>query len=657
MRHSWRLLLLRRGSSSPHHFHLQVNSAHRSLSSLHTFSFHPAPFSSRFNNFINTKNPIFYSFSTDSLVESEKEPQKEPDSEREADHCSIVSDIVTKFTDFDVITNELESSNVVITHDIVLEVLKLLDSSSPDAARRFFNWVLEKDSERLSSKAYNLILGTVGVNGPMEEFWDLVGVMKKKGYGVSKGARDRVAKKFEADGLKGDLEKLKGVFASGSVDNSVEKMALKMSRIVRNNVWGDGVESQIKELDAVFTSDLVKIVLDNLAMEPAKALIFFRWVEESGLYKHDDTTYNALAGILAREDCMDRFLKVLDEMKSQNYELEVETFVKVCDRFVKRKMIAEVVDLYEFATIKPSVNSCTFLLKKIVASKELDMDLFSRVVRIFVGNDTVLTDSMLDALLKSLTSVGRYGETNKILKAMKEGGYVPSGNMQSKIVSRLINAGENDEVSELVDNLEESGGNLDFKAWTSLIQGHCSSGDLEKAAECFQEMVEKEGVSNTGYVFESLIKAYCSKKRATDASSLLHGYVNRNQLKPWHTTYKTLISKLLNQGSFTDALSILDLMKSHGFPPYIVPFIKHVSTRGTGDEAVTFFTAMSGKKFPSTSVVLRLFEAFFKAGRHSEAQDCLAKCPRFIRNHPDVLNLFHTMQAGKDTAASANLAV
>ena len=40
---------------------------------------------------------------------------------------------------------------------------------------------------------------------------------------------------------------------------------------------------------------------------------------------------------------------------------------------------------------------------------------------------------MLGVVLKSLTSVGRLGECNKVLKAMKEGGFVANGHLQSKI--------------------------------------------------------------------------------------------------------------------------------------------------------------------------------------------------------------------------------
>ncbi|OAY60365.1 pentatricopeptide repeat-containing protein At3g02490, mitochondrial [Manihot esculenta] len=648
MRHSWRLLFFRnctrsslRSPAYPFHPHLQVHSSPRSFYSLLTPSFQVNL--SDPTNPINSKIPICRNFSSEPLVE------------KETDHCFLISDIFTKFTDFNDINKELELNGVVINYELVLKVLKSLEFS-PDVARRFFDWVLERNSERLSSKAYNLMLGILGVNGSVEQFWALVETMKKKGYGVSKGVRDKVVEKFEKEGLRSDVEQLKAVFATGSTDKSVEKVGLRASRIVRNQVWGEDVEQKIKDLDVAFSSNFVKIVLENLAMEPMKALIFFRWVEESELFKHDERSYNAMATVLGREDCLDRFWKVVDEMRSNGYEMERETYVKVLGRFIKRKMIKEAVDLYEFAMSganKPSVQCCTFLLKKIVVGKELDMNLFSRVVRIFVGNEYVLTDSMLDAVLKSLTTVSRFGECNTVLKEMKEGGFLPSGSQQRKIAFRLSHAGNHDKVNEFMDHMEASGSDLDYKAWTSLIEGHCASGDLENASACFQNMIEKEGVSNANYAFESLVNAYCYKKRAIDASKLLHGYVCNNQLEPRHTTYKGLINKLLVQDGFSDALNLLDLMKSHGFPPFVDPFIKHVSRSGTSDDAIAFMKAMTCKRFPSTSVVLRLFRAFFKAGRHAEAQDFLSKCPRYIRNHPDILNLFCSMKSGKSIASAA----
>ncbi|GKU97473.1 hypothetical protein SLEP1_g10616 [Rubroshorea leprosula] len=49
-------------------------------------------------------------------------------------------------------------------------VLRNLESN-PDVARRFFDWVLESDGKRWSSKSYNLMLGILGINGLVEELW------------------------------------------------------------------------------------------------------------------------------------------------------------------------------------------------------------------------------------------------------------------------------------------------------------------------------------------------------------------------------------------------------------------------------------------------------------------------------------------------------
>ncbi|GAV60065.1 PPR domain-containing protein [Cephalotus follicularis] len=651
MRDQWRLLLLRYYTCSPAHFTFQ-SSSHFQVHSLCSLSSnlsrpinpnHPLPYKNPLNykNPINPTIPICRNFSSEPVVEEKKDP----------DFAGVV-DIFENFRDLNDIKRELDLNGVVFTHETVLNVLRNLDSS-PDVARRFFDWVSENDNERLSSKSYNLMLRILGVNGFLKEFWDLVHVMKKKGFGVSGYVRDQVKEKFEKEGCKSDLERLSGIFATGSTDNSIEKISSRISKIVKSGVWGDDVEKQILELNVVFSSDLVKMILQNLGTETAKALIFFRWIEEGRKFKHDEQSYNAMARVLGREDCIERFWKVVDEMRNHGHEMEIETYVKVLGRFVKRKMIKDAVDLYEFAMVgknKPSVSCCIFLLRKIVVGKKLDMGLFSRVVRIYTGSGNALTDSMLDAVLKSLTSVGRLGDCTTVLKEMEEGGLVTSNSLQGKIAFRLCSSGKKDKASELVDYLEASGSTLGYKTWASLVEGHCVAGDLEKASDYFLKMVEKEGASCAGYAFELLIDAYCRKNRVIDACKLLHNYVRDNQLKPWNTTYKLLIKKLLVQGGFEDALNLLGLMKDHGFPPYVDPFIEYVSKSGTSDHAIDFLKAMTSKRFPSTSVVLRMFEAFFQAGRCSIAQDVLSKCPGYIRNHADVLNLFCSMNSSKGAA-------
>ncbi|OWM84692.1 hypothetical protein CDL15_Pgr027479 [Punica granatum] len=642
MRHSWRFLLLRsrhlRSNSLSHFPHFpSVQSAPNLSSVRHVSSFFA---SSQLTSFANPSAARGYT--SEAAIEL-----------KDSDHMALVGDIFSKFEDLSDIRREIELHNVAITHDLILKVLKGLDAS-PDVARKFFGWVSDSNGERLSSKSYNSMLRILGFNGFDQEFWDLIEVMKRKGYGVSKGVRDKVLEKFEKEGRNSDMEKLRGVFASGSIDKSLEKMCARICRIVQNEAWSEEVEGKLRELNFEFSSDSVIMMLENLAAEPSKAFIFFKWLEESGCIEHDKRTFNAVARVLGREDSVDKFWKVVDEMRAAGYELEKDTYTIVLKRFLDRKMIKESVNLYEFAmggSDKPSAQDCTFLLKKIAVSKSFDLALFSRVVNAFYegGDGGVLTDTMLSAVVKSLASVSRLGKCNKVLKAMKENGYVPSSSMQSKIAFQLSSSGRKKQADDLI---KVSGNNPDHQTWMSLIEGHCVAGDLEKASEYFKEMVKKEEGASVTNAFESLVSYYCRRNRAIDASKLMHDCISGDNLKPRHSTYKLLISKLLVQGGFKDALGLLSVMKSHGFPPFLDPFVEYISKSGTGGDAVAFSKAVTSKRFPSASVYIRLFEAFFEARRRKEAQEFLSKCPKHIRDHADVLNLFCPKSKGRVAVSS-----
>lgn len=569
-------------------------------------------------------------------------PALEP---KDSAHAVVVSVFSRNISDQEIKT-QLESNNVVITHELVLNTLRSL-YTTPDVASKVFNWVLKNDGGRLSSKSYNLMLGILGVSGSVKEFWDLFDNMKKKGYGVSKGTFSKVLKKFEEDGRVRDVEILWGIHATGYIDRSEEKMCSLMCTMIRRDVWSDDVEQKLQGLNVTFTSHLVDMVLGKLALEPTKALMFFRWVEESGLFKHDEKTYNAMATVLGREDCIDRFWNVVGEIRSLGYEMEAATYRNVRVRFNKPKMIKEFVHLYEFAmggANKPLVQDCTLILGRIVKAKDLDMDLFSRVLRAFFKGGNALPDSTIDAVLSSLKSAHGPGKSGKVLKTVEDG-FLAIKALGSKIAFGLSSAGGKD-TAELVHLQEETGGKLDCKMWTQLIKGYCVAGDLDKVSECFH-MIEKEGSSCAVSAFDALVNAYCLKDQSLYAYQILTDQVTENQLKPWLNTYRALITNLLVHGNFSEALNLLGIMKRDGFPPFIGPFIEHVPKSGNADDAILFLKTMTRKTFPSKNVFLRVFDSFFNHGRHEEAQNFLSKCPGFIRNDADVLNLFFSAKSGK----------
>ncbi|EPS67757.1 hypothetical protein M569_07019, partial [Genlisea aurea] len=403
------------------------------------------------------------------------------------------------------------------------------------------------------------------------------------------------------------------------------------------------VEKQLKDLNVEFSTDLVVEVIDSLEMEPNKSLIFFRWLQESGSFEHGQRSYIAAARILSKEDHTQKFWRLVNEMRDAGHELDKENYVRLLEHFVKRRMMKDAVDLYEFAMggrIKPSVHDCTFLLKKIVVSSELDMELFLKVVRCFKAYGNSLTDANLNAVVKSLTSAGKMAECNRIVTAMKETGYHPGSSVQCKIAYKLSRGGETSEALHFAENGGDSRHLSDHKTWLAIIEGHCFSKNVDAACSSLREMVDKVGSAGSGRALDLVTDLYCRDDRPLDGFEFLLEMVKEKGLTPWHTTYKKLTSELLYKKLYREALDVMSVMKSQGYPPYLKVFLKYLSKVGSADDAIEFTRAMTSKRSPATSVYLRLFDRYLNAGRESEAQDLLSKCPRYIRNHADVLNLF-----------------
>ncbi|XP_077237552.1 pentatricopeptide repeat-containing protein At3g02490, mitochondrial-like [Tasmannia lanceolata] len=646
MRNPWKLLLVRSFSRSTVRSP-GIDSLYNQVTKLGSqnarFSHSFCPRNSQNIGFpfsLNAKmgNHINRYFSSELVLE-----QKDPD------HV-LFHDIFSKTSSFDDVKNAFESLNLPLDHETVLLVLRNLDGS-PKVAQRFFDWVLETDDGKLSSKSYNLMLGFLGGKDHVKEFWDLFVVMKKKGYGISKYTHNKVSESFSEEGMVSDLDRLKEVFTLRSMEDSTERLCSMVCKIIREGEWGEEIQKKLEDLDVVLSSNLILMVLPRLDVCPMKALMFFRWVEENRSLKHDAKTYNAMARLLVREDCIGEFWAAVNEMMNARLEMEMSTYIMASGWFYKRKMVKEAVDLYEFmmeGSDKPPVQDCLFLLRKIVSCKETDMDLFSRVISIFAAGGNILTKSTFDGVLKSLTGAGKLGECDGILKAMEKGGFVANSSVHSQVVLGLCKAESLDEACKFVD-----GCNSGIKPWESLIQGLCGATAVDMASSWFQKMVDRESAAKVGCAFEVLVKRFCHQDRPQDACKILSEMVDGKQLQPWHTTYKILIEKLLGEGFLKEALSLLGLMKKDGFPPFIDPFIVYISKSGSEDDAMSFLKAMTVKRFPSTTVFLRIFEAILRAGRHNVAHNLLSKCPGYIRGHADVLNLFCSMKPKEAAAAVA----
>ncbi|XP_074590559.1 pentatricopeptide repeat-containing protein At3g02490, mitochondrial-like [Curcuma longa] len=478
--------------------------------------------------------------------------------------------------------------------------------------------VSEDGSIRMDPKAFNRMLETLGTNGRPEEFWRVVEIMRKKAFGITKDTYLAVSKSFEEERRVKDADLLRKTYS----------LNCELSKILQEIESGEFLNKEPYKTSIILPSELDTEFLEFFTRRPGKALPFLEWVEKAAPSKINGRVYNAMAQILAQKNRRNEFQDLFHKMRDRGHELEKKTYIEISQRFCRRKMIAESVDLYEFAmggSEKPSPQDFLFLFKNVLVGENLDFDLITRLVHSFVDAGHSFEKSVLDGVIKSLR---RLDDRDKVLKAMEEGGFAADSSVHDQVVIGLSNT-ENQ------------------------VQKYVIVGQLEQALALFKTLIEKKDGKSVGRAFEALITGFCRKERSNEAQTFLKEMATERNIRFQHSTYKRLIHKLVDQGHLGVACSIMELMKGHGFPPYIDPFIKHMSKSGTVDDAMKFLKAMTVKEFPSKNVFLRVFKALLVAGRHEVAHSVLSKSPACVRNHADVLDLFHAMKPGKAPVIAA----
>ncbi|XP_030477098.2 pentatricopeptide repeat-containing protein At3g48250, chloroplastic [Syzygium oleosum] len=540
---------------------------------------------------------------------------------------------------------ELESQlgdiSPALSHETVVYVLKKLDRD-PVKASGFFHWASGRDGFCPSSSLYSMLLRILGKKESMKQFWFALKKMKEQGFYLDEETYVTILGAFKKAKMASDAMGLTHFYKRMIEENGRDSVVKKLVELVLGKAWSSEAEKALADMNIAFSDTMVIRILKELRNYPAQARNFFDWVGRCPDYKHNAVTYNAIARVLGREDSIEEFWGVVEEMKSLGHEMDLDTYIKVSRQFQKSKMMHDAVKLYEFmmdGPYRPSVQDCSTLLRSISATEKPDLDLVFRVARKYESTGNCLSKAAYDGIHRSLTSVGGFDEAEKIVQVMRNAGYEPDNITHSQLVFGLCKAKRLDEACEVLDKMEERGCTPDIKTWTILIQGHCAANEVDKALFLFAKMMETE-IDADADLLDVLINGFISQSRIDGAYQLFVELINKARIRPWQATYKNLIDKLLGVRKLDEAMELLRLMKKQNYPAYPEPFVRHISRFGTVHDASEFLKALSVKDYPTISAYVYVLESFFKEGRHSEAKDLLYKCPHHIRQHPKVSVLF-----------------
>lgn len=540
-----------------------------------------------------------------------------------------------------------------LSRESVIYGLKALDKA-PAKALDLFRWVEGRSPAQLGETAYALMLRILARKDWAKEFWAMLSEMSERGLEMDRETYETLAGRLAEEKMAGEATALGEFYRRRTEERESDAGFNAAVEAIRGSEWGGGVEKGLEEVALSVSDKMCLRFLRALQWEPDKAMGFFRWADgrESGGYRHSSTTYNAMVRILGKNGLVGQFWDLVKEMKSEGFDIDIDTYIKLFRHFRKKRMMNEAVELYEMmmgGPYKPSAHDCGDLLRQFSMCDDADFELVSRVIRTYEASGYCSTKPFYDGIHRAFTGMGRFDEAEKIVQTMREAGFEPDNITYSQLVFGLCKFGKLQEACRVLDDMEKLGCPPDLKTWTILIQGHCLLGEVDQALACYGKMIDKKCEADAD-LLQVLVKGLLGKNKVDGAYTMVTELAGVAKIRPWQATYKFLIERLLGVRKLEEALNVLRLMKKHNYPPYADAFVNYISKFGTVHDAVEYFKVLSVKQYPSSTSYLRVFEAFFKEGRHSEVQDLLYKCPYHIRNHGEILKVFSGTKAKKAAA-------
>ncbi|ESW27479.1 hypothetical protein PHAVU_003G205400 [Phaseolus vulgaris] len=539
--------------------------------------------------------------------------------------------------------HELEKCYPSLTHETVVYILKRLEAN-PEKAWCFFDWVSTKKWFRASSTLYGLILRVLATEETIKQFWITLWTMKRKGFYFYEEMYFPILAGFKRKKMDKDRSSLIHFYNRSIREDAMQSVVANVVDIISVSKWGDGVKGELAKVNIQLSDNFIIRVLRELRNTPLKAYEFFRWVGRQSGYEHNTITYNAFARVLARTDSIEKFWSVIEEMKSVDHELDIDTYLKISRILQRNRMMEDAVKLYELmmdSSYKPSVEDCCFLLNSISESDKPNLDLVFRVSKKYESTGHTLSKAIYDGIHRSLASSGKLDEAEDIVNRMRNAGHEPDNITYGQVIVGFCKMRRLEEACKVLEDMESCGCIPDTKTWTLLVQGYCVASEVDKALLCLHKMIEK-GCNLDATVLSVLTDSFLGQKRIDDAYKLLVKVVTKHGASPSHGTYKKLIVNLLEIEKFEEALNLLCLTRKHKCTPILEPFVQYISNFGSVEDAVKFLKSKGSSR--SYLIYLRVFKSLLGKGRLSDAEDLLSKIPSYISKRKEILEFFNSME-------------
>ncbi|OMP09232.1 hypothetical protein COLO4_05681 [Corchorus olitorius] len=336
-----------------------------------------------------------------------------------------------------------------------------------------------------------------------------------------------------------------------------EKIEDTICRMMESRAWTTRLQNSIRNLVPEFDHSLVYNVLHR-SRNSEHALQFFRWVERSGLIRHDREAHMKIIEILGGASKLNHARCILLDMPSKGVQWDEDMFVVMIESYGKAGIVQESVKMFQKMKelgVERTVKSYDALFKVILRrgrymmAKRFYEDMKTREIE----PDVVTYNTMINGY----TRFKKMDEAEKLLVEMKGKNLAPTVISYTTMIKGYVAAEQVDDGLRLFEEMKSSGIKPNATTYSTLLPGLCDAGKTTEAKDILKEMVNRYIAPKDNSIFIKLLISQCKSGDLSAAHDVLRGMM-RLSIPTEAGHYGVLIENFCKANEFDQAIKLLD---------------------------------------------------------------------------------------------------
>jgi pentatricopeptide repeat protein len=384
-----------------------------------------------------------------------------------------------------------------------------------------------------------------------------------------------------------------------------------------------GLAMKYKKVPHNLWVTLLKALCRN--RESRTAINLLNWIRKHRFKVFYDDLFAVIIDGLGRNERFSEALSFAEQLEMKGYQT-YDALIKICWKAKEYSRLLIFVKKVRQAGMRPDHVHYTFALqaciRKKLPSQEI-MKLYEHMLEDRIHFDEKLYNDVTYAVAGSADAE----QSLRLLKDMKNGGFVPNATVYTFIMFALCHSGRMNEAHGILMEMKGYGRLPNLRTYNTLIKGYARKGQLDLAEEVMRTCMVEDNVEPNEQTYSILIDYRVNAGELEKAWSLFQE-MEGNGLRPDAFIYGRLMTAFKGAGRWLSAMKTLSRMEEEGIRPNRHVYNIAIDTFGKhrkAEKAREIFVKMRSEGIePDVVTWNSLIECHFRAGETRKALQIFA---------------------------------